>query len=66
MIINGVCLNPSDNGDYMVGTDGRRMGAFNTIKFPFKETCVVPASKFLTWSKLVSEELLIDRGFPPV
>ncbi len=60
VILNGVCLHVDEKaGDYLVTTDGRRMGAFNTIKLPLRESCVVPASRFMLWSKLVPDELLI-------
>ena len=60
VILNGVCLHVDEKaGDYLVATDGRRMGAFNTIKLPLRESCVVPASRFMLWSKLVPDELLI-------
>ncbi len=61
MILNGIFLNVTDSGDYIVATDGRRLGAFNTIKFPLSSSCVVPASKFMTWTKLAGDELLIGH-----
>lgn len=60
LILNGVHLHvEGKEGDHLVATDGRRMAAFNSISLPLRASCVVPASKFLTWTKLVPDELLI-------
>jgi DNA polymerase-3 subunit beta len=63
-VLMGVYLDSGKKGDYLIGCDGRRLCAVNTIKLPFKENCIVPASKFMTWTKLESEELLIGFSQP--
>ena len=63
-VLMGVYLDSGKKGDYLVGCDGRRLCAVNTIKLPFKESCIVPASKFMTWTKLDAEELLIGYSQP--
>ena len=63
-VLMGVYLDSGKKGDYLVGTDGRRLTAVNTIKLPFSESCIVPASKFMTWTKLAPEELLIGYSQP--
>ncbi len=63
-VLMGVYLDIGQQGDYLVGCDGRRLCAVNTIKLPFKDSCVVPASKFMTWPKLEAGELLIGHGRP--
>ena len=63
-ILNGVLLETSKQGDHLVATDGRRLTMLNTIKLPFKGNCVVPATKFLTWTKLDPTELLIGSSDP--
>jgi DNA polymerase III subunit beta len=63
-ILNSVSLEGGESGDYLVATDGRRLTALNTLKFPFKKGCVIPTSKFLTWNKLDPEALLIGYEEP--
>lgn len=63
-VLMGVYLDIGKQGDYLVGCDGRRLCAVNTIKLPFKDSCVVPASKFMTWPKLETGELLIGHSRP--
>jgi DNA polymerase III subunit beta len=63
-ILNSVSLEVGESGDYLVATDGRRLTALNTLKSPFKKGCVIPTSKFLTWSKLDPEALLIGYEEP--
>lgn len=63
-VLMGVYLDAGKKGDYLIGCDGRRLCAVNTIKLPFKESCIVPASKFMTWTKLDAEELLIGYSQP--
>ena len=60
-ILNGLFFDCKPDGDYVVATDGRRMSAFNTINHPFRTGCIVPASKFLLWSKLVPTEMQVGH-----
>ena len=53
-VIKGVFLDVGDQGSHIVGTDGRRLVAYNGIALPV-ESCIVPASKFLAWDKLDGE-----------
>ena len=63
-VLMGVYLDVGKKGDYMIGCDGRRLCALNTIKLPFADSCIVPASKFMTWPKLDPQELLIGYAQP--
>jgi DNA polymerase III sliding clamp (beta) subunit (PCNA family) len=63
-VLMGVYLDIGQQGDYLVGCDGRRICTANTIKLPFKDSCIVPASKFMTWTKLEPGELLIGHSQP--
>ena len=60
-ILNGLYFDCTPEGDNVVATDGRRMSAFNTISYPFRTGCIVPASKFLLWNKLAPTELQIGH-----
>ena len=60
-ILNGLFFDCKPEGDYVVATDGRRMSAFNTINHPFRTGCIVPASKFLLWSKLLPAEMQVGH-----
>ena len=60
-ILNGLFFDCTPEGDYVVATDGRRMSAFNTINHPFRTGCIVPASKFLLWSKLAPTEMQVGH-----
>lgn len=60
-ILNGLFFDCKPEGDYVVATDGRRMSAFNTINHPFRTGCIVPASKFLLWSKLAPTEMQVGH-----
>ena len=52
-VLNGVYLDVSDKrGHYIVATDGRRLTAYNTLRFPLTESLVLPTSRFLAWNKL--------------
>ena len=51
--IQGVYLEVSDKkGHVLVGTDGRRLTALNTLVLPIEKSLVVPVGKFLLWKGL--------------
>ena len=54
-VLTGVYLDIGKDGDYLVATDGRRMTAINSPKLPIAESCIVPATKFITWNKLTGD-----------
>ncbi len=57
--LGGLYLDSSAEGDYVVATDGRRLSAFNTVRQPFRTSCIVPASQFLLWTELTPTELQV-------
>ena len=55
-VLNGVYLDVSDKkGHYVVATDGRRLTALNTIRFPLTESLILPSSRFLLWIRLAGD-----------
>ena len=54
-ILNGVALERTERGHYLVATDGRRLTALNSMTLPDGVNCVTPVTKFLLASKLSGE-----------
>ncbi len=54
-VLNGVYLDVSESSHYLVATDGRRLTAVNSLRYPVEASCVIPVTRFLTWNKLPGE-----------
>lgn len=67
-VLQGACLDATDSGDYIVGTDGRHLFAANSFQFPQRQSVIIPAHKFLTWKGFAEDgewELGIQTGKEP-
>jgi DNA polymerase III sliding clamp (beta) subunit (PCNA family) len=54
-VLNSIYLDVSGTGDRpvcMVSVDGRRLSVWNSMRFDLKSSCLIPASRFLTWAGL--------------
>ncbi len=51
-VLQSVFLDVSGKSHVIVATDGRRLTTLNTISLPLKESCILPATKFLAWPRL--------------
>lgn len=67
--LNGACLDASDTkAHYIVATNGRMLFAANSFAFPFKETVIVPDSKFINGSGILDGDqclLAVQPGKKP-
>jgi DNA polymerase III sliding clamp (beta) subunit (PCNA family) len=64
-VIQGACLDVTDKGDYIVGTDGRHLYAANSFRFPHREPVIIPAHKFLQWKGFAEDgewQLAVQSG----
>ena len=52
-LLNCVYLDVTEQNHHIVGCDGRRLGVFNSVTLPIKNSIAIWPSKFMLWSKLV-------------
>jgi len=68
-LLRGACLDARDaKAHYVVGTNGRFLFSANSFTFPIKEAVIVPNSKFLNGSELLTSDscsLVIQPGKKP-
>jgi len=55
-VLHGACLDVTDpKAHYVVGTNGRILFAANSFSFGFKQSVIIPNSKFLAWNGFLTE-----------
>lgn len=55
-VLHGACLDVTDpKAHYVVGTNGRILFAANSFGFDFKQSVIIPNSKFLAWNGFLTE-----------